>query len=97
LSDGSIQDIRIDGEQIVEMGRIADSGTDCTDLIGLSGFVDPHTHLREPGFEASETVLSGSRAAAAGGYTAICAMANTDPVADSSDVVERVYDLGIDA
>jgi dihydroorotase len=97
LSDGSIQDIRIDAGQIVEIGRIADSGTDCTDLIGLAGFVDPHTHLREPGFEASETVLSGSKAAAAGGYTAICAMANTEPVADNSTVIERVYDLGIEA
>ena len=97
LSDGSIQDIRIDAGQIVEIGRIADSGTDCTDLIGLAGFVDPHTHLGEPGFEASETVLSGSKAAAAGGYTAICAMANTEPVADNSTVIERVYDLGIEA
>ena len=97
LSDGSVQDIRIDAGQIVEIGRIADSGTDCTDLIGLAGFVDPHTHLREPGFEASETVLSGSKAAAAGGYTAICAMANTEPVADNSTVIERVYDLGIEA
>jgi dihydroorotase len=97
LSDGSIQDIRIDAGQIVEIGRIADSGTDCTDLIGLAGFVDPHTHLREPGFEASETVLSGSRAAAAGGYTAICAMANTEPVADNSLVIERVYDSGMEA
>ena len=97
LSDGSIQDIRIDAGQIVEIGRIADSGTDCTDLIGLAGFVDPHTHLREPGFEASETVLSGSKAAASGGYTAICAMANTEPVADNSTVIERVYDLGIEA
>jgi dihydroorotase len=97
LSDGSIQDIRIDAGQIVEIGRIADSGTDCTDLIGLSGFVDPHTHLREPGFEASETVFSGSKAAAAGGYTAICAMANTEPVADDSTVIERVYDAGIEA
>lgn len=97
LSDGSIQDIRIDAGQIVEIGRIADSGTDCTDLIGLSGFVDPHTHLREPGFEASETVFSGSKAAAAGGYTAICAMANTEPVADNSTVIERVYDAGTEA
>ena len=97
LSDGSVQDIRIDAGQIVEIGRIADSGTDCTDLICLAGFVDPHTHLREPGFEASETVLSGSRAAAAGGYTAICAMANTEPVADNSLVIERVYDLGMEA
>jgi dihydroorotase len=97
LSDGSIQDIRIDEGQIVEIGQIADSGTDCTDLIGLAGFVDPHTHLREPGFEASETVLSGSSAAAAGGYTAICAMANTEPVADNPTVIEHVYDLGIKA
>ena len=63
----------------------------------LPGFVDLHTHLREPGFEQSETVLSGSRAAAAGGYTAVHAMANTHPVADTAGVVEQVQALGVEA
>ncbi|HEY9481838.1 MAG TPA: amidohydrolase family protein, partial [Micromonosporaceae bacterium] len=53
---------------------------DATGLVALPGLVDLHTHLREPGREDAETVLSGSRAAALGGYTAVCAMANTSPV-----------------
>jgi dihydroorotase len=63
----------------------------------LPGLVDLHTHLREPGREDSETVLSGSISAAAGGYTAISAMANTNPVADTAGVVEQVYRLGVEA
>jgi len=59
--------------------------------------VDLHTHLREPGREDAETVETGSRAAALGGYTAVCAMANTDPVADTAGVVEQVWRLGRDA
>jgi dihydroorotase len=60
----------------------------------LPGLVDLHTHLREPGREDSETVASGARAAAKGGFTAISAMANTFPVADTAGVVEQVYRLG---
>jgi dihydroorotase len=67
---------------------------DGTGLIALPGLVDLHTHLREPGREDAETVLTGSRAAALGGYTAVCAMANTAPVADSAAVVEQVFWLG---
>jgi dihydroorotase len=63
-------------------------------LVALPGLVDLHTHLREPGREDAETVESGSRAAALGGYTAVCAMANTEPVADTAGVVEQVYRLG---
>ena len=70
---------------------------DAKDLVVLPGFVDLHTHLREPGFEQSETVASGSRSAAAGGYTAIHAMANTFPVADTAGVVEQVARLGEDS
>ncbi|HEX4791096.1 MAG TPA: dihydroorotase, partial [Actinospica sp.] len=66
-------------------------------LIALPGLVDLHTHLREPGREDAETVLSGTRAAAAGGYTAVHAMANTDPVADTAGVVEQVWRLGREA
>ena len=60
----------------------------------LPGLVDLHTHLREPGKESSETILSGSQAAVLGGYTAVSAMANTSPVADSAGVVEQVMRLG---
>ncbi len=73
------------------------SGTVVVDgegLIALPGLVDLHTHLREPGREDAETVLSGSRAAARGGFTAVHAMANTDPVADTAGVVEQVWRLG---
>jgi dihydroorotase len=63
----------------------------------LPGLVDLHTHLREPGREDSETVASASKAATAGGYTAISAMANTNPVADTAGVVEQVYRLGVEA
>ncbi len=63
----------------------------------LPGLVDLHTHLREPGREDAETVESGTRAAAAGGFTAVHAMANTDPVADTAGVVEQVWRLGREA
>ena len=67
---------------------------DADGLVALPGLVDLHTHLREPGYEASETVLSGTRAAAAGGFTAVFAMPNTSPVADSAGVVEQEFALG---
>src|SRR5882724_7669680 len=85
-------------------GRIAEAGgvvpdevVEADGLIALPGLVDLHTHLREPGREDAETVLTGSRAAALGGYTAVCAMANTSPVADTAGVVEQVYRLGREA
>jgi dihydroorotase len=67
---------------------------DATGLIALPGLVDLHTHLREPGREDAETVLTGTQAAAMGGFTAVHAMANTDPVADTAGVVEQVWRLG---
>lgn len=98
LPDGSGADLLIDGGRIVEIGTDLDSlGAEVIDadgLIALPGLVDLHTHLREPGFEQSETVLTGSRAAAAGGFTAIFAMANTSPVQDTAGVVEQVLSLG---
>ncbi|MFC5752483.1 dihydroorotase [Actinomadura rugatobispora] len=66
-------------------------------LVALPGLVDLHTHLREPGREDAETVESGTRAAAMGGFTAVHAMANTDPVADTAGVVEQVWRLGREA
>ncbi len=67
---------------------------DADGLVALPGLVDLHTHLREPGREDAETILTGSRAAAAGGYTAVLAMANTSPVTDTAEAAERVLDLG---
>ena len=72
----------------------ADEVVDAAGLIALPGFVDLHTHLREPGGEEAETVATGSAAAALGGYTAVFAMANTDPVADTPVVVEHVWRRG---
>ena len=67
---------------------------DAAGLIALPGLVDLHTHLREPGREDAETVETGTRAAALGGFTAVHAMANTEPVADTAGVVEQVWRLG---
>ena len=67
---------------------------DCAGLVALPGFVDLHTHLREPGRENSETIATGSKAAARGGYVAVSAMANTLPVADTAAIVEQVLNIG---
>jgi dihydroorotase len=97
LADGHVVDIAVVGGNIEAIGATLDlQGTDinCEGLIALQGLVDLHNHLREPGFEQSETILTGSRAAAKGGFTAVHAMANTSPVADSAAVVEQVFALG---
>lgn len=70
---------------------------DAKSSIVLPGLVDLHTHLRQPGREDAESVLSGSRAGAKGGFTALSAMANTSPVADNAGVVEQVFRLGQEA
>ncbi|WP_166353857.1 dihydroorotase [Phytoactinopolyspora limicola] len=70
---------------------------DAAGLVVLPGLVDLHTHLREPGREDAETVLTGTQAAAMGGFTAVHAMANTEPVADTAGVVEQVWRLGREA
>jgi dihydroorotase len=80
------------------LGRAAGAEVvDAAGLVALPGLVDLHTHLREPGREDAETVETGCRAAARGGYTAVCAMANTDPAADTAGVVEQVFRLGREA
>ena len=98
LSGGDAADLLITDGVIVEVGaglsRAGATVIDADGLIALPGLVDLHTHLREPGYEASETILSGSRAAAAGGYTTVFAMPNTSPVADTAGVVEQELALG---
>ncbi len=107
-----IADVRPYGEGdpvdvLVVDGEISEIGTDLTAPVGadrvegggailLPGFVDLHTHLREPGREDTETIRTGSAAAALGGFTAVFAMANTDPVADNSTVTDNVWRTGRD-
>jgi len=95
LPDGTRRDLHIDGGKYVsEIPGTPAYVIDAAGLLALPGLVDLHTHLREPGFEHSETVLSGSQAAAVGGFTAVFAMANTMPVGDTAGVVEQVHSLG---
>ncbi len=99
MVDGKVTDIAISNGVISAIGSGL-SGTetlDASSLIALPGFVDLHTHLREPGYEQSETVLTGTQSAALGGYTAVHAMANTSPVADTAGVVEQIKTLGDEA
>jgi len=98
LADGRLCDVLIeDGFIHAVAPSLSDADAkvfDATSMIVMSGLVDLHTHLREPGKEDSETVLTGSRAGVKGGYVALSAMANTSPVADTAGVVEQVYRLG---
>ncbi|MGH2657036.1 MAG: dihydroorotase [Actinomycetota bacterium] len=90
-------DVLVVDETVEEFGPDVASGgaevLDCDGLVVAPGLVDLHAHLREPGREDAETVETGSRAAALGGYTAICAMPNTDPVADTAAVILEVRNL----
>jgi len=98
LPDGTSTDILVADGLIAETGSgLSSAGARVIDAAGLTalpGLVDLHTHLREPGFEQSETVLTGTRAAAIGGFTSVFAMANTSPVSDTAGVVEQVKSLG---
>jgi dihydroorotase len=94
-----VADVAVENGRIVEIGRNlrGDQTLDAGGCVVAPGLVDLHAHLREPGQEGAETVESGSRAAALGGYTAVVAMPNTDPPADSVAVVELVRRLGAEA
>ena len=96
-----------EADVLIRDGTVAEVGSqlegseaetlDVSDMIVAPALVDMHTHVREPGREDEETIASASAAAAAGGYGAICTMPNTDPVADSASVVEKVWALGREA
>jgi dihydroorotase len=105
LKNGSLKgeknvDLLIENDKIMKIGpanSLTDENAEVIDLSGLiilPGLVDLHTHLREPGREDAETIATGSAAAARGGFTAVHAMANTLPVADTAGVVEQVWNLG---
>jgi len=96
--DGAF-DVLLDGERIAEVapaGKISPKNGleifDATGLIVAPGFIDLHAHLREPGQESSETIETGTRAAARGGFTAVCCMPNTKPVNDSASVTRFILD-----
>jgi dihydroorotase len=89
-----VMDVLVEDDRIAEIGRdLSDRGAEtfaCDGLVLTPGLVDLHTHLREPGGEHKETIESGTRAAAVGGFTAVSSMANTDPVADHAGVVAEI-------
>ena len=91
-------DVLVDDGRVAEVGPGLEAAgaevVDCDGLVVCPGLVDLHVHLREPGREDAETIETGSRAAALGGYTAVCPMPNTDPVADNAGVVEMVAARG---
>ena len=93
LSGGTIVAIGADARNAVRDPRVIDA----EGLIALPGLVDIHTHLRQPGGEDAETVFTGTRAAAVGGYTAVHAMANTTPTQDTAAIVDQVLRLGEEA
>ena len=93
ILDGIVAEIRTSNSTWKDLGEKLNREIRIIDVKGnvvCPGFVDAHCHLREPGFEHKETISSGTKAAAKGGYTTICAMPNTEPVMDSSQVVEFV-------
>ncbi|MBW8173128.1 dihydroorotase [Ornithinimicrobium sp. Arc0846-15] len=101
MAGGETSDILSANGVIVAVGADAAAQTgeqaevvEADGLIALPGFVDLHTHLREPGREDAETIATGSAAAAAGGFTAVLAMANTSPVTDTAEAAERIAELG---
>src|SRR5579862_686039 len=93
--DGPADVLIIDGV-IEEVGQVgAPEGVDVVDVSGwwvMPGLIDPHVHLRDPGFPPKETIASGLRAAAAGGFTTVAAMANTSPVDDNPEIVRYMLD-----
>ena len=89
-------DVLLDGDRIAQVGpSLTASGAEVFDAKGLVvalGFIDLHCHLREPGGELSETIETGTRAAARGGFTAVCPMPNTNPVNDNASVTRSILE-----
>jgi dihydroorotase len=95
IEDGRVVELLKSGGDVPEGAEVFDA----TGLIVAPGFIDLHTHLREPGQEYKETIASGAAAAVAGGFTSVCAMPNTDPVNDNpavtSFIVEQALAVGL--
>ncbi len=94
-----VTDVAIRGGEIAAIGdglprNGADRVVDASGCMVMPGLIDPHVHLREPGQEHKETIETGSRAAAAGGFTSLCCMPNTSPALDTPELVRFVYDRG---
>lgn len=94
IRDGIIESVVMDGKEVDE--SCADKIIDANGKYVLPGLIDLHVHLREPGFEYKETIKTGAMAAAAGGFTTICPMPNTNPVIDSPDMVKYIMDKAKD-
>lgn len=92
--EGDVVQIQIDGSRIKSITPVISPTSEQTNYVILPGLVDLHTHLREPGFERSETIGSGSKSAAAGGFTCVFAMANTEPTSDTSASLETTKRIG---
>ena len=96
LVGGKKRDVLIDGDRIEKIAADIDAGDckviDADGLTALPAFVDMHVHLREPGYEYKEDIESGSRAAVAGGFSAVCCMPNTNPVTDNKYIVRYIKD-----
>lgn len=96
LPDGTRTDLHLAEGRLVDSPAVGATRVDADGLVALPGFVDLHTHLRQPGQEAAETISTGTAAAARGGFTAVFAMANTDPVTDTGERAEHVRALATD-